>query len=71
MPSEELTTFTWGHFGVVPAQPQPGAYKNGALDWVGAGLVQIAGFSVVGALLALLLRPATFSTTAPAGSEAP
>jgi MFS family permease len=43
----------------------------GALDWVGAGLVQIAGFSVVGALLALLLRPATFSTTAPAGSEAP
>ena len=35
MPSEELTTFTWGHFGVVPAIPQPGAYHNGALDWVG------------------------------------
>jgi MFS family permease len=43
----------------------------GALDWVGAGLVQIAGFSVVGALLAMLLRPALFSTTAPAGSETP
>jgi hypothetical protein len=35
VPSEELTTFTWGHFGVVPAQPQPGAYHNGAADWVG------------------------------------
>lgn len=35
MPSQELTTFTWGHFGVVPAQPQPGAYHNGAVDWVG------------------------------------
>ncbi|WP_051581558.1 MFS transporter [Pseudonocardia acaciae] len=33
-----------------------------ALGWVGAGLVQIAGFSVVGALLAGLLRPTLFST---------
>lgn len=41
----------------------------GALDWVGAGLVQIAGFSLIGALLAVFLRPSQFSTTAPAGSE--
>jgi predicted MFS family arabinose efflux permease len=34
------------------------------LGWTCAGLVQIAGFSLVGALLALLLRPALFSTTA-------
>jgi len=33
--------------------------------WTCAGLVQIAGFSLAGALLALLLRPARFSTTAP------
>lgn len=32
--------------------------------WVNAGLVQVAGFSLAGALLALLLRPASFSTTA-------
>jgi hypothetical protein len=36
----------------------------GALDWTGAGLVQIAGFSAVGALLAIFLRPSSFSTTA-------
>ncbi|WP_326691107.1 MFS transporter [Streptomyces sp. NBC_01795] len=35
-----------------------------ALGWTGAGLVQITGFSLAGALLALLLRPALFSTTA-------
>nr|CTQ98248.1 Major facilitator family transporter [Kibdelosporangium sp. MJ126-NF4] len=34
----------------------------GALGWTAAGLVQIAGFSVVGALLALFLRPILFST---------
>lgn len=33
--SEELTTFTWGHFGVFPSVPQPGAYNNGAIDWLG------------------------------------
>ena len=33
------------------------------LGWAGAGLVQIVGFSVAGALLALLLSPALFSTT--------
>ncbi|MEZ4446112.1 MAG: CehA/McbA family metallohydrolase [Polyangiaceae bacterium] len=35
MPSSELTTFEYGHFGVVPLLPQPGAYNNGAIDWVG------------------------------------
>ena len=35
MPSEELTTFTWGHFGVVPIQPREDAPNNGAVDWVG------------------------------------
>jgi hypothetical protein len=35
MPSEELTTFTWGHFGVVPLYPREDAANNGAVDWVG------------------------------------
>ncbi|MFO0554468.1 MAG: CehA/McbA family metallohydrolase [Polyangiaceae bacterium] len=34
-PSEELTTFTWGHFGVVPIQPRPDQLNNGAIDWLG------------------------------------
>jgi hypothetical protein len=34
MGSLELTTFTYGHFGVVPLTPRPGAYNNGAIDWV-------------------------------------
>lgn len=34
-PSEELTTFTYGHFGVIPLNPIPGALNNGAIDWVG------------------------------------
>lgn len=33
------------------------------LGWVGAGLGQLVGFSVLGALLALFLRPSRFSTT--------
>lgn len=33
--SSELTTFTWGHFGVVPLRPRPGTLNNGAVDWVG------------------------------------
>ena len=32
--SEELTTFTWGHFGVVPIQPRPDRVNNGAIDWL-------------------------------------
>lgn len=35
MASEELTTFTWGHFGVVPITPRPDALNNGAVDWIG------------------------------------
>ncbi|MBK7586821.1 MAG: CehA/McbA family metallohydrolase [Myxococcales bacterium] len=35
MPSEELTTFTWGHFGVVPLFPKPDEVNNGAIEWTG------------------------------------
>jgi len=34
-PSQELTTFTWGHFGVVPLLPKPGELNNGAVEWIG------------------------------------
>jgi hypothetical protein len=34
MPSEELTTFKWGHFGVVPLLPRPEAVNNGAVEWI-------------------------------------
>ena len=33
--SQELTTFSYGHFGVLPAVAVPGAVNNGAVDWVG------------------------------------
>lgn len=36
-----------------------------ALGWGGAGMIQLAGLSLVGALLACLLRPALFSTPPP------
>lgn len=35
VPSQELTTFSWGHFGVVPVYPKEDQYNNGAVDWVG------------------------------------
>ena len=35
MSSEELTTFTWGHFGVVPITPRPERANNGAVPWLG------------------------------------
>jgi hypothetical protein len=35
MASEELTTFTWGHYGVVPIAPRPESVNNGAIAWVG------------------------------------
>ena len=35
MSSEELTTFTWGHFGVVPITPRPEKVNNGAVPWLG------------------------------------
>jgi hypothetical protein len=43
MPSEELTTFTWGHFGVVPIFPKPDELNNGAVKWVGEKPPQIFG----------------------------
>lgn len=35
MASSELTTFTWGHFGVVPLTPRDGAVNHGAVEWIG------------------------------------
>lgn len=35
MPSEEFTTFTWGHFGVIPKYPDPNAVNRGAVEWAG------------------------------------
>jgi hypothetical protein len=35
LPSEELTTFTWGHFGVIPKLYDENATNNGAVAWVG------------------------------------
>lgn len=35
MASQELTTFTWGHFGVVPLDPDDDAHNHGAVDWIG------------------------------------
>ena len=47
-PSEELTTFSWGHFGVIPLFPRPEAPNNGAIDWVGKKPAEI--FAQVNAL---------------------
>lgn len=35
VPSSELTTFKWGHFGVVPIIPRPDAVNHGAVGWIG------------------------------------
>ena len=35
MASSELTTFAWGHFGVVPLTPHDEAHNHGAVDWIG------------------------------------
>lgn len=35
-PSEELTTFAWGHFGIVPIYPREGAVNRGAISWTGS-----------------------------------
>mgnify|MGYP002381848297 CR=1 FL=1 len=34
-PSEEFTTFTWGHFGIIPIKPRPEAVNNGGIPWIG------------------------------------
>ncbi len=41
LPSEELTTFTFGHFGVVPVAPRPELVNNGAVDWLDKTAQQI------------------------------
>lgn len=41
MSSEELTTFTWGHFGVVPISPRPERLNNGAVPWLGKPPAQV------------------------------
>ena len=33
--SLELTTFAWGHFGVVPTRERPGLPNDGSIDWIG------------------------------------
>ncbi len=33
--SLELTTFAWGHFGVVPTRERPELPNDGSIDWVG------------------------------------
>ncbi|HEX2574264.1 MAG TPA: CehA/McbA family metallohydrolase [Polyangia bacterium] len=35
-PSEELTTFAWGHFGIVPIYPRADAVNRGAISWTGS-----------------------------------
>jgi len=34
-PSEELSTFSFGHFGIIPKYPDPNAVNVGALPWIG------------------------------------
>ncbi|MFO0670313.1 MAG: CehA/McbA family metallohydrolase [Polyangiaceae bacterium] len=41
MPSEELSTWTIGHFGVVPKIPDPNAPNQGAVEWVGKKTAEI------------------------------
>ncbi|MFP6685352.1 MAG: CehA/McbA family metallohydrolase [Polyangiaceae bacterium] len=48
MSSLELTTFSYGHFGVVPMTPKPGTYNNGAIDWLGKPVSEV--FDAVDAL---------------------
>jgi hypothetical protein len=46
--SEELTTFTYGHFGVIPIVPRPEQVNMGAVDWTRKSPAQL--FSDVAAL---------------------
>jgi hypothetical protein len=34
-PSEEFTTFSWGHFGIIPILPRDTAVNRGAIIWYG------------------------------------
>ena len=33
VPSLELTTFTWGHMGIVPLSPDPARRSGGVFEW--------------------------------------
>ena len=46
--SLELTTFSWGHFGVVPISERTDASDNGAVDWTGKNPAEV--FDMVDAL---------------------
>ncbi|MBI4703008.1 MAG: CehA/McbA family metallohydrolase [Deltaproteobacteria bacterium] len=35
LPAEELTTFSWGHFGIIGLAPDPEQFNGGAVYWVG------------------------------------
>jgi hypothetical protein len=45
MASSELTTFTWGHFGVVPLTPRAEARNNGAVEWIGNDPAAVFGIA--------------------------
>ncbi|MFO0616232.1 MAG: CehA/McbA family metallohydrolase [Polyangiaceae bacterium] len=48
VPSQELTTFRWGHMGVVPLIPKPDQRNNGAVEWLGKSPTDV--FAAVHAL---------------------
>jgi len=39
--SLELTTFAWGHFGVVPMAPRPDLSNLGAIEWAGRAPAEV------------------------------
>ena len=41
IPSQEVTTFDYGHFGLFPMQPDPDSPNGGAFDWVGVSPAEI------------------------------
>lgn len=41
--ASELTTFTWGHFGIVPIEPRPDELNNGAIDWIDRTPAEVFG----------------------------
>jgi hypothetical protein len=59
VPSSELTTFQWGHFGVVPITPKPSQKNHGAVDWIGKSPAQTfaAAHAVSDAPLVIVNHP--------------
>jgi hypothetical protein len=41
IPSQEVTTFDYGHFGLFPMVPDPTMTNGGAFDWVGSSPTEI------------------------------